>query len=122
MRDTLYFNKTNYNILELSFETKLLRQLCEKEVKAKMKFGEIQAGKLKRRLADLHASENVNDLIVGNPRILAGSDNQQYILDIDSEISLIFCANHITNPLSESGQIDWSKVSRIKIMEIMNND
>lgn len=108
--------------MELAFETKSLRQLCENEVKAKMKFGQIQADKLKRRLADIHAAENVNDLVAGNPRVLAGTDNQKYSLNIDSKVSLILCANHITNPVSESGQIDWSKVNRIKIIEITNND
>jgi len=73
---------------------------------------------LKHRLADLRAAACVNDLIVGNPRELNRKNFQQYILDLVDGYGLIFCANHNTNPQLSCGKTDWSKVSRIKILNI----
>jgi hypothetical protein len=50
--------------LELAFETKLLREICESEQKARQELGIKVAEALKRRLADLRAATSVEDLPV----------------------------------------------------------
>lgn len=103
--------------LELAFATKSLREVCESEVKASRNLGVRMAEKLKRRLADLRAASCVNDLVAGRPR-KRGSRNRQMALNLYKSSKIIICANHNTTPVLESGNVDWSKVTRIKILRI----
>lgn len=107
--------------LEIAFAEKSNRLLCENEAIAERKLGKRVAEKLKRRLADLRAATCVKDIVVGKPRELDGKHHQQIALEVCEGYGLIFCANHIVNPLLESGGIDWSRVSRIKILRIENH-
>lgn len=108
--------------MELAFDTKVLRQICESKIKAKKEMGEDTADKLIHRLADLRAATCVHDLILGNPRSLNHSIKHQYVVDICDDISIFFCANHIKNPLLRNGDMNWSKVKRIKIIRIGDNN
>jgi toxin HigB-1 len=104
--------------LEIAFAEKSDRLLCENEAIAERKLGKKVAEKLKRRLADLRAATNVKDIVVGKPRELDGKHHREITLKVCEGYGLIFCANHIVNPSLKSGGIDWSRVSRIKILRI----
>ncbi len=104
--------------MELAFDSKPLRTICESEAYAKRKFGVKVANDLKHRLADLRAAKSTKDLLAGGPRLLDGSTDQHMVVDLGDGYRLIFCANHPNNPMAESGKVDWLKVSRIKILEI----
>jgi proteic killer suppression protein len=101
--------------LELSFANKPLRQLCESSVNANRKLGVDTANELRRRVADLRAATSVQDLIMGAPR---EAPVGQIALDVGPCFQITFCANHNIVPKAESGAIDWSKVSRVKILAI----
>ncbi len=101
--------------LQLSFANRSLRDICESSAKANRKLGIDAANELRRRVADLRAATSVHDLLIGEPR---GIDENQIVLDVGTSFQIIFCANHNTMPRFESGEIDWSKVSRVKILEI----
>jgi plasmid maintenance system killer protein len=107
--------------LELAFDKKLLRQLCENETRAKRDLGVRVAEKLKRRLADLRAAKCVKDLVAGRPRELDGDRCRHIAVDLCEGCRIVFCANHNTIPELGSGDVDWSKVSRVKIIEIEND-
>lgn len=104
--------------MELAFTTRSLRLLCESKTKANKELGEETAEKFIRRLADLRAAICINDLVAGNPRELNHSSEQQFAINISDDLNIIFCANHNTNPLLKCSKIDWSKVTRIKILKI----
>ena len=72
---------------------------------------------LKRRLADLRAATSVDDLVAGRPRALEGTD-QLMVVDLCDGHRMVFCANHPKNPMTESGELDWARVSRVKILRI----
>jgi 3-oxoacyl-ACP reductase-like protein len=103
--------------LELAFATKTLREICESEVKASRELGVRVAEKLKRRLADLRAASCVNDLVAGRRRTRS-SRNRQMALNLNKSSKIILCSNHNTTPILESGNVDWSKVTRVKILRI----
>lgn len=107
--------------LELAFAEKQLRNLCENEAIARRKLGTEVAEKLKRRLADLRAATCVKDLVAGKPRELEGGCQPQIVVDLCSGHCFVFCANHNTVPLLESGAVDWARVSRVKILRIESN-
>lgn len=131
MLDALWFGSPNqlaseagFNFitaLELAFSNKSLRQLCQSEAIAKRSLGTIVAEKLKRRLADLRAATCVADLVAGRPREREGSHHHEIVVDLGEGTRLVFCANHNIIPMLESGAVDWSKVSRIKILGIESN-
>lgn len=108
--------------MELAFETKSLRTICESESHAKHELGPTVAVFLKRRLADIRAATSVKDLVVGRPRELDTSDARNMVVDLCDGYRIVFSANHPKNPMTESGDLDWSMVSRLKIMRIENDD
>jgi proteic killer suppression protein len=104
--------------LEIAFAERSDRQLCENEAIAERKLGDKVADKLKRRLADLRAATSVKDIVAGKPQVLLGKYKHQIAVELCDGYHLVFCANHNTNPLLKSDEIDWSCVSRIKILRI----
>jgi len=109
--------------LELAFETKLLRAICESEAHAKHDLGAQVAEVLKHRLADLRAASSPKDLVAGNPRELGGSGSQrQMVVDVCDGHRIVLCANHPKNPMTTGGDLDWSRVSRVKILRIDKDD
>lgn len=105
--------------LDLAFDTISLRSICERDDVAIGELGPAVAETLKHRLSDLRAATSVYDLIVGHPRILENAENPQLMaIDICNDYRIIFCANHQRNPAETNGNIDWQKVSRVKILRI----
>ena len=107
--------------MELAFDSKPLRTICEKEVDAKRELGPAVAEVLKHRLADMWAATSIKDLVAGRPRLLHPAEYKHMVVDLRDGYQIVFCANHTNNPITESGKIDWSRVSRIKIIRIESN-
>ena len=103
--------------MEIAFETKELRTICEIEAHAQDRLGDETAGAPKRRLADIRSAETISDLIAGRPRELDNGTGQM-VIDLYSNYRLVFCANHPSNTVADIGNLDWSRVSRVKILSI----
>jgi hypothetical protein len=103
--------------LELAFSTKALRAVCETEDRAVRELGADCANVLKRRLADLRAAANASELVAGNPRPGRRSKDE-LMLDLAAGCAVILAVNHVTVPRLDSGAIDWSNVSRVKLLRI----
>jgi len=39
-------------------------------------------------------------------------------LEVGSGAKLVFCVNHHTVPTRESGDVDWSRVTRVRILSV----
>ena len=100
--------------MELAFATKPLREICESEDKAKQKLGTKVAAVLKHRLADLRAAATMSDLPVGD--LTKNAD--VCILKLNSTVQMTLCPNHVSKPVLKSGDVDWTKVTRIKITDL----
>lgn len=109
-------------VVEIAFAKKSLRQVCESERTARHSLGAAVAEKLKRRLADLRAANSVKDLVAGRPKELTNARAGQISLELAEGFRLILSANHNVPPLLEGTRVDWSKVSRIKIISIEDTD
>jgi hypothetical protein len=104
--------------LQLAFESKQLRTICEDEVQAKVELGETVAKTLKHRLADLRAATSIKDLLVGNPRSLPQPEGSNMVVDLCAGWHLVIAANHVSNPTTLENNLDWSRVTRIKILRL----
>ena len=103
--------------MELAFANKSLRELCESQLRAERKFGTAIARRLRSRLADLRDARSMSDVIAGRPEHVA--DTLETIsLDLGDSVRLVVCANHLSNPRTGKGGVNWSAVSRVKIFDI----
>ncbi|MNE53994.1 hypothetical protein D3C80_1487520 [compost metagenome] len=102
----------------LSYESKQIRNICNKEVVAQQSLPRHVVTMLIRRLADLRAVSNLHDLLAGNPRECSALPPGEYIIDLCDGYSLIFRSSHLITPILSTGKVDWSKVDRIKILRI----
>lgn len=106
------------DILQLAFETKHLRTLCESSADAISELGQEVAYSLIDRLADLDAAVSINDVLVGQPQAF---DNGELVLELATGYRLLGRANHPNNPKTKHGAIDWEKVSRVKLVDIVKS-
>ena len=104
--------------MELAFNSKSLRTLCESEETARHKLGTEVTQKLKARLEDMQAAANVSELTVGAPRVVRDGIQQHIVVSLGEGYSIEFATNHVSNPRTSSGDVDWSKVRRIRILTI----
>ena len=104
------------NTLELAFDSLSLRATCENEAQARSELGDAVADMLKHRLGDLRAATSSKDLLAGKPRV--STDGQHMIVDVGDTHRIVFKANHIKCPMTNTKEVDWERVSRIKILRI----
>lgn len=107
--------------MELAFESKDLRTICESEAYAERELGLDVAQAIKRRLADLRAATVIYDLLAGRPRI-SNTGNQELLVDLCDGYGIILAANHRDNPVTETGNVDWSRINRLKVLRIERYD
>lgn len=105
-------------LLELTFVSETIRDICYNEDQAKVMLGEPVALALKRRLADMRAEEFVTGLLAGSPGEITYQGNPAYKLNLSTQELLIFCSGNTPSPKLEDGSMNWDQVSRVKLMQI----
>ncbi|BCO29788.1 hypothetical protein MIZ03_4712 [Rhodoferax lithotrophicus] len=108
-------------MLEISFANKSLRTLCENSAKAEAAFGIEAAVRLQRRLADLRAANNINELVDGSYTKDTEGIGNKIIFNLSVDIKMIIIPNHMVIPTLRTGKTDWKKVRRIKVIEIQSH-
>jgi proteic killer suppression protein len=108
-------------LLEIAFQTRELRNLCEKERVAQRQLGRAVAEKLKNRLADIIAAEQVDEVIAGSPKI-KGKLRDRIEINLGGGIRLVVCSNHHSPAVTKDGRVDWLHVSRLKVVHIGPGD
>lgn len=106
--------------LELSFSHKKLRDLCYSEFLAKQTYGPELAQSLRKRIADLAAVHTASELfhLPGKPQELAGDRQGQMAIELNNGFRLYFKSGHLDERTDESGKTDWSRVRRIKLIDL----
>jgi hypothetical protein len=100
--------------LELAFETKALRDICESEAIAKKMLGAKVADALWRRLSDFRSIDTFDELPFVKPK----KNSNNVTFDLPDDWQLTVTGGHGDNPKLASGKIDWSKVNRLKVTRI----
>lgn len=111
--------------MQISFKTKKLQKELEDEKKLITKHGPIQAKLIKKRLMALRALETLNDLwppFSGPERCheLEGNLKGYLSIDIKHPYRIIIKPNHDPLPMRAQGGLDWSKVTHIEIIKILD--
>jgi hypothetical protein len=100
--------------LELAFETKALRDICESEAAAKRELGAKVADALRRRLSDFRSIDAFDEL----PFAKTKKNSNSVTFDLPDDWQIVVTGGHGDNPKLASGKIDWTKVTRLKITSI----
>ena len=103
------------NILYLTDD---LEKLCTDKRKAKKKLGNDGFKKLRARLADIKAAQQVTELVAGTPHPLKGDREGQFALRLDKGKRLVFKPAHEPIPQKEDGSTDWDRVTAVRIIYI----
>lgn len=101
--------------MEIAFDSKTLRDVCENEGQAGGRYDATVAKKLKSRLADLRAAETVFEIPSGSPTPIGEIG---YTVNLCDGYKIFFQANHVKNPELANGGLNWSKIKRIRIEKI----
>jgi len=105
--------------LEIAFDTKDLRTLIETDRALQSKFGPLYI-QVKSKISDLIAIEKVNELLPETFTVVSFKSIECIrVTNLNGDFEIIFCSNHIKVPAKTNGDTDWSKVKRIKILEIV---
>jgi proteic killer suppression protein len=104
--------------VDITYLDNKLGRLCEDHKVAQRTLGVDGFKKLRARLADLRAASVVSELVAGHPHPLTADRAGQFALSLDKGRRLVFVPDH-NEPVQDSrGNIDWTKVSKIKIILI----
>ena len=106
------------SILEISFETKDLRDLCEDELLATQSLGPAVAEALKRRLADIRAADSIHDVLAGHPEVGRYKNFDCYRFELAGGQRLTVIGNHVTPRANAVGAADWERVRRVRVMPL----
>jgi hypothetical protein len=86
--------------------------MCEHSHIAELDLGEKIANTLMLRISDIMAADNIEDLLLGKPRI----ENNEFILNLNDTDFLVFIPNHPVTFKKKS--LEWCLVSRVKLIKI----
>lgn len=92
--------------------------MCLNDTIMKQVLGVELTAQLKSRLADLAAVDYVSELLAGKPKELDGDRLDHMSLLLADNNHLVFKSGHTKPRTLKSGKVDWSSVSRIKILGI----
>lgn len=108
--------------MELSYDSRELRDLCLSDYLAIKKFGDEIAEKMFARLADFTILEVAEEIfsLPGNPRVLNGERKEQIAIDLSGDCGIVLKSGHGKKRLLESGDVDWFQIRRIKILAVEN--
>jgi proteic killer suppression protein len=104
--------------MQITYASKKIQRLCEQDKHQRKQLGEKRAKRLKNRLAELRAVENVSQLRLGRPHALTADRAGQYSVDLDGPMRLLFESTDQPPPTLPSGGIDWQQVSSVRLLEI----
>lgn len=104
--------------MQITYASKTIQRLCEEDKHQRKQLGEKRAKRLKNRLNELRAVENVSQLQLGRPHPLTGDRARQFSVDLDGPMRLLFEPAELPTPQLPSGGIDWQQVRSVRIQEI----
>ncbi len=103
------------------FKTKKLQKICSESASAQKHLGTKGSHKLKQRMMELKAAQNLDDISRLPParcHELTGDRAGQLSVDLEHPYRLLFIVADNPNPKKESGGLDWEGVTEIEIIAI----
>jgi proteic killer suppression protein len=106
--------------MEVTFSSAKLAKTCNSESKLRGEFGVRMARTIMRRLKDLAAAESLETMrmLGGRCHELRENLKGKLALDLEHPDRLVFEVANEPRPEHEGGNLDWSKVTKVRICGI----
>lgn len=105
----------------ISFSSRKFQKVLSDEKALVREYGAEQAEKIKRHLATLQATDNL-EALKRLPQVraheLTGNRAGQISLDLKHPYRLLIVPDYETPPRKEDGGLDWTKVEFVKILRV----
>jgi len=107
--------------MEISYANSRIRKICTDDKVTRKELG-ASAKFLRERLDDMLLAENLEELrtFPGNYHELTGDRKGQIACNITGRLRLIFTPDHESNITKPDGGLDWSKVTAVMNLEIVD--
>lgn len=109
--------------MEIAFSSGKMAKLCNSEKEMRAKLGDRNAKRLQQRLSEIKASDTLEELgKIPGPRCheLSGDRKGQLAVDLVHPKRLIFTPDHEPVPVKADGGLDWERVNKVLIVEIVD--
>jgi toxin HigB-1 len=109
--------------MEIYFSKKKLKSQCSSIKEMTLTFGPKRARKLQARLAELEEAKSLEQISRVPParcHELTGDRLGQLSIDLDHPYRLIFSPADSPIPKKEAGGLDWAKVTKVLLLEIVD--
>jgi len=107
----------------ISFKSKKFEKECNDLKLLTRVWGAEQARLIARRLTELAAAENLEAMRAlpqARAHELKGNREEQISLDVKHPYRLIVIPDYDESPRRKDGGLDWQKITKIKILEVMD--
>lgn len=106
--------------MDISYRDRRLEKLGNDSRHAIRKLGDVQARRLRRRLDDLGAASNLEEMrrLPGRCHELTGNLAGVFSLDLEHPMRLLFIPQDDPPPTKPDGGLDWRAVEAVEILAI----
>lgn len=107
--------------MEVCFQSQKLAKICNDQRALIATYGIANAKKIMLRLNELQSVDNLSQVPTTPPsrcHSLAGQRKGQFAVDVKQPYRLIFRPDGSSLPMKSSGELDWTKITSIIIIEI----
>lgn len=109
--------------MDIYYKSRKMEKLCSDEREMKKQLGQQNAKKLQQRLMEIRSANVLSDLTyLPGPRLhkLEGKRDNHLAVDVKQPFRLIFEPYHDPVPLKQDGGFDWTQITSILIIEVVD--
>ena len=108
--------------MEISYANSKIQKICTDEKIAKKELGNVGAKFLKKRLEQMQDAENLAELRLspGDWHELKGDRKREIACSVSGRVRLIFVSANDPCPTKPDGGLDWSQVTAVMNLEIVD--
>lgn len=110
-------------MMEIAFGSRKVEKLCNSAKEMRAKLGDRNAKVLQQRLAEIKAADTLDDLgklPAARCHELKADREGQLAVDLMHPKRLVFEPDHNPIPKKDDGGLDWGKVTRVLVVEIVD--
>lgn len=106
----------------MAFATEKLAKVMNNDSQLIRTYGADLAKRIRRRLDELQDAETLGDLrtLPGRCEELTGDRAGQLSVRVSANDRLIFRPNHDPRPEKEDGGLDWTQVTAVEVIEVVD--
>jgi len=108
--------------MKIRFSSEKFGKICNRQELLVRKYGPERAKRIRRRVDDLDAAATLEDFrfLPGRCHELTGDLEGLLSLDLDGPYRLYFRPAHDPPPAKPDGGLDWARITKVQLIEIVD--